>query len=137
MCGTASTRRRGNWRANGVDGIGHWRYGFPRRSLGKAKRPSEPMRGAMRRLISTTPSHAFIKANLALVAAPCAPEIRLYRAHPSSGLSRLLGIGTGSGIAAIAAAKAGALSVTAVDIDPHAAAAAALNAEANAVTVSV
>lgn len=35
--------------------------------------------------------HAFIKANLDLIAAPCVPEIRLYRAHPRSGLSRLLG----------------------------------------------
>jgi len=35
--------------------------------------------------------HAFIKANLDLVPAPSVPEIRLYRAHPRSGLSRLLG----------------------------------------------
>jgi predicted nicotinamide N-methyase len=35
--------------------------------------------------------HAFIKANLDLIATPPVPEIRLYRAHPRSGLSRLLG----------------------------------------------
>ena len=35
--------------------------------------------------------HAFIQANLDLIAVPCVPEIRLYRAHPRSGLSRLLG----------------------------------------------
>jgi predicted nicotinamide N-methyase len=33
----------------------------------------------------------FIKANLDLIPAPSVPEIRLYRAHPRSGLSRLLG----------------------------------------------
>ncbi len=33
----------------------------------------------------------FIKTNLHLIPAPCVPEIRLYRAHPRSGLSRLLG----------------------------------------------
>ncbi len=36
-------------------------------------------------------AHAFIQANLDLVPAPCVPEIKLYRAHPRSGLSRLLG----------------------------------------------
>ena len=36
------------------------------------------------------PQH-FIRANLELIAAPCVPEIKLYRAHPRSGLSRLLG----------------------------------------------
>ena len=35
--------------------------------------------------------HAFIQANLDLIPAPSVPEIRLYRAHPRSGLSRLLG----------------------------------------------
>ena len=33
----------------------------------------------------------FIRANLDLIPAPSVPEIRLYRAHPRSGLSRLLG----------------------------------------------
>ena len=36
-------------------------------------------------------SHDFIKTHLDLIPAPCVPEIRLYRAHPRSGLSRLLG----------------------------------------------
>ena len=36
-------------------------------------------------------SHAFIKANLTLSAAPSVPQIQLYRAHPRSGLARLLG----------------------------------------------
>lgn len=49
------------------------------------------MRGVMRRLSSTKPSTAFIQANLDPIPAPGAPEIRLYRAHPRSGLSRLLG----------------------------------------------
>ena len=35
----------------------------------------------------------FIKANLHLIPAPSVPEINLYRAHPRSGLSRLLGEG--------------------------------------------
>jgi len=35
--------------------------------------------------------HAFIYANLELIAAPGVPEIRLYRAHSRSRLSRLLG----------------------------------------------
>ncbi len=35
--------------------------------------------------------HAFITANLDLIPAPRVPEIKLYRAHPRSGLSRLLG----------------------------------------------
>lgn len=35
--------------------------------------------------------HAFIKANLDLLPVPSVPEIELYRAHPRSGLSRLLG----------------------------------------------
>ena len=35
--------------------------------------------------------HDFIKTNLDLIAAPSVPEIKLYRAHPRSGLSRLLG----------------------------------------------
>ena len=34
---------------------------------------------------------AFISANLDLIPAPSVPEIKLYRAHPRSGLSRLLG----------------------------------------------
>ncbi len=33
----------------------------------------------------------FIRANLDLIPAPSVPEVRLYRAHPRSGLSRLLG----------------------------------------------
>ena len=33
----------------------------------------------------------FIKTNLDLIPAPSVPEIKLYRAHPRSGLSRLLG----------------------------------------------
>ncbi len=33
----------------------------------------------------------FIKANLDLIPAPSVPEIQVYRAHPRSGLSRLLG----------------------------------------------
>jgi len=37
------------------------------------------------------PPHAFIRAHLNLVPAPGVPEIQLYRAHPGSGLSRLLG----------------------------------------------
>ena len=35
--------------------------------------------------------HTFIQANLDLIPAPGVPEIRLHRAHPRSGLSRLLG----------------------------------------------
>ena len=35
--------------------------------------------------------HTFIQANLHLIPAPGVPEIRLHRAHPRSGLSRLLG----------------------------------------------
>ncbi len=35
--------------------------------------------------------HDFIKTNLDLIPAPSVPEIQLYRAHPRSGLARLLG----------------------------------------------
>ncbi len=45
----------------------------------------------MRRYSGRMSSHSFIKANLDLVPAPGVPEIALYRAHPRSGLSRLLG----------------------------------------------
>ena len=35
--------------------------------------------------------HDFIRTNLDLIPAPSVPEIQLFRAHPRSGLSRLLG----------------------------------------------